>query len=46
MVPLVRVLEVLRRDLRVDLGRRKIRMPEQHLQSAQVHAALKQVRGK
>ena len=41
----VDLFEVLRRDLRVDLRRRQIRMPEQQLHDAQVGPASQQVCG-
>ena len=45
MVLRMQLLEALARDVRVDLGRRDIGVPEQHLHHAQVGAVIEQVGG-
>ena len=46
MVAGMYVLQACPGDMGVDLGRRQVAVPEQHLQGTQVGAVIQQVRGK
>src|SRR6056297_3527877 len=45
VVPVVKVLQAGLGHVRVDLGRRQVRVPQQHLDDAQVRAVVEHVRG-